>query len=313
MAPIAGVAAGVPTPPSVAQKIATPTPATPEQPFMVAPEGSAATFLRSANRNTPVEAMPGGMAVPAANLNVGEASVVAGPKFFQAQREKPTDMGSQQGLDNLATATNAMAGLDRTPNFTNEQVQAQSAGVNRLKRGFMSPRERADTLTGERRAADRAFMGDKLTAAKDIETTKAGAATDEAKTQADAEKYKVDKMAEMGAFNETAKPGRFKEMYTGGVLDTATGALNKPAVNLDAYNSAYDSKKGVGMLTRFPNVSNGNQAVLDQEWSKTGLPSERAPHRGGRGLDFDTPEEVDSLLLPRGTRITIRGRPAIVE
>jgi hypothetical protein len=152
---------------------------------MVAPEGSAATFLRSADRNKPVEAMPGGMAVPAANLNVGEASVVAGPKFFHAQREKPTDMGTQQGLDNLAAATNAIAGSGPrggTTFFTpdhktiqQDQFRKQSEGNARLQRSFLSPKDRKKLETDERRAYDRQFMGDKLTAAKDIETTKAGA------------------------------------------------------------------------------------------------------------------------------------------
>jgi hypothetical protein len=300
-------------------------PAPVEAPSEIAAPPGSMTFLRK-SLGRGVESVPGGMVVPPANLNVGEASVVAGPSFLNRPvTSAPVAPGSQAGLDNLAAATQAVgrAGYDAnqgTARFTQAQRDTNAAGNARLQRGFMSPREREDTLTAERRAFDRGFIGDKLTAAQEIEKTKAGSEVGVAKERAEAEKFTAGKEAEtrmkameLGAFNEPPKAGRFRETYSGGVLDTATGQVQDRPVNLDAYNSSYESKKGAGFLTKAPNVSDANKAILDKEWSQTGLPLERAPHRGGRGLDFDTPEEVDSLLLPRGTRITIRGRPAVVE
>ena len=148
------------------------------------------TFLR--NSLGGVSSVPGAKFVAPDQLSPGEASVVAPPAKPAQPDGRPRTQ--QAFLNNVETATNAIGNAGYVANqgvnrFTKAQVETNAAGNARLRRGFMSPRERADTLTNERRASDRTFMGDKLTAAKDIEKTKAGAQVSVAEKEAEARKF----------------------------------------------------------------------------------------------------------------------------
>jgi hypothetical protein len=226
------------------------------------------TFLRK-SLGRGVESVPGGMVVPPANLNVGEASVVAGPSFLNRPvTSAPVAPGSQAGLDNLAAATQAVgrAGYDAnqgTARFTQAQRDTNAAGNARLQRGFMSPREREDTLTAERRAFDRGFIGDKLAAAQEIEKTKAGSEVGVAKEQGKTDRYRAEqeraareRAAMFGAAGDVAgataqfmrpRGGRFKsetESWTDKngaknsstvIYDTETGRKFESNADLEAF------------------------------------------------------------------------------
>jgi hypothetical protein len=190
----------------------------------------------------------GGAAVrPASELNVGGASVVAGPTFMRAQREKPTDMGSQQGLDNLAAQMKAVGNDLRggTTFFTpdhktiqQDQFIKQSEGNARLQRSFLSPKDRKKLETDERRAYDRQFMGDKLQSAENIE-----------RTRAEAEKYKADQDRKKTEF-PYGPDAKLSQTDAQGNVILAPGASTPP--------------RGQFTKVRVPMTDPDNKPVLDE-------------------------------------------------
>lgn len=173
--PIPGVASGVQTPPSVAQKIAdSAVPAAapsfigdaPADARTLPADTGAQTFLRKSVIDQRTSATPGATVRPASELNVGGASVVVPGSVANAPRSPsvpamPTS-NSQGFLDNLAAATNALASVDRRADaFVRNDPEAMKRRESFLARtrpfGY-NPSEKSKIERARRTDAQQGFM-----------------------------------------------------------------------------------------------------------------------------------------------------------
>jgi hypothetical protein len=190
--PFPGVASGVPTPPSVAQKL-TDAAAPAATPSFLGSAPAAArtlpatpgtqTFMRKSVIDRGVSASPGATVRPAGELNVGGASVVMPGSVANAPNPSAPAMptsNTQGFLNNLAAATNAVAGVDRRADaFVRNDPAAMARRESFLSKtspfGY-NPSEKSKIERARNQAAQEGFMRSmvnaKLEGARGIEEVK---------------------------------------------------------------------------------------------------------------------------------------------